>query len=44
MFILFLDDDDDSIDIDDVHISNVESNVVVMKMRGRWILFENLDL
>ena len=29
MFILFLDDDDDSTDIDDVHISNVESNVVV---------------
>ena len=28
MFILFLDDDDDSADIDDVHLSNVESNVV----------------
>ena len=27
--ILFLDDDDDSTDIDDVYLSNVESNVVV---------------
>ena len=29
MFILFLDDDDDSTNIDNVHLSNVESNVVV---------------
>ena len=29
MFILFLDDDDDSIEVDDVHLYNVESNVVV---------------
>ena len=29
MFILFLDDNDDSTNIDDVHLSNVESNVVV---------------
>ena len=38
MFILFLDDDDDPFNIDDVHLSNVESNVVVgmtrMKIRG----------
>ena len=29
MFILFLDDDDDSTNIDDVHLSNAESNVIV---------------
>ena len=29
MFILFLDDDDDSTNINDVHLSNGESNVVV---------------
>ena len=29
MFILFLDDDDDLTNIDDVHLSNVESNVII---------------
>ena len=29
MFILFLDVDDDSTDIDDVHLSNVELHVVI---------------
>ena len=30
MFILFLDDDDVSTDINDEHLSNIESNVVVV--------------
>ena len=30
MFILFIDDDDDdSTNIDDVHLSNMESNVII---------------
>ena len=29
MFVFFLDDEDDSTNINDVHLSNVESNVVV---------------
>ena len=35
MHILFIDDDDDdSTNIDDVHLSNVESNIVVGDNRG----------
>ena len=30
MFILFLDDDDVSTNINDAHISNIESNVLVV--------------
>ena len=48
MFILFLDDNDDSTDIDDVHFLMWSQMLLLemtrMKIRRIWILFENLDL
>ena len=46
MFILFLDDDDDSTDmcIFLMWSQMLLLEIMRMKIRGIWILFENLDL